>query len=132
MSAYRAHLAAQRMGEESATESRHRHDDDHRPTMIDSNQQSATDDKIKAQHSELSMAQRDSDNSKQTGDKKNENGHNLNGNDSKRPKTVCYDFKKGFCRRRFCRVSALGNAGRITGFNSILFQYFAVSACVER
>lgn len=23
----------------------------------------------------------------------------------KRPKTVCYDFKKGICRRRFCRVS---------------------------
>lgn len=27
-----------------------------------------------------------------------------NSDSSKRQKTVCYDFKKGFCRRRFCRV----------------------------
>lgn len=36
-------------------------------------------------------------------DKKNENNHVLQ-SDSKRQKTVCYDFKKGICRRRFCRV----------------------------
>lgn len=46
-------------------------------------------------------------------DKKNESNHtnsniqlDLNSNlNSKRQKTVCYDFKKGVCRRRFCRVS---------------------------
>lgn len=27
----------------------------------------------------------------------------------KRQKTVCYDFKKGICRRRFCRVSSNRN-----------------------
>lgn len=38
-------------------------------------------------------------------DKKNENNHNAAPeNNGKRQKTLCYDFKKGFCRRRFCRV----------------------------
>lgn len=39
-------------------------------------------------------------------DKKNENNHGISNElNGKRQKTVCYDFKKGICRRRFCRVS---------------------------
>lgn len=40
-------------------------------------------------------------------DKKNESNHGISSNElnGKRQKTVCYDFKKGICRRRFCRVS---------------------------
>lgn len=30
---------------------------------------------------------------------------NTNENHTKRQKSLCYDFKKGHCRRRFCRVS---------------------------
>lgn len=42
-------------------------------------------------------------------EKKPDNNHTiqLDGN-AKRQKTVCYDFKKGICRRRFCRVSKIG------------------------
>lgn len=45
--------------------------------------------------------------SRMNADKRNESNH-LNQQldaSSKRQKTVCYDFKKGICRRRFCRVS---------------------------
>lgn len=47
------------------------------------------------------------DSSRNNADKKNENNHTANQSDAnvKRQKTVCYDFKKGMCRRRFCRVS---------------------------
>lgn len=39
-------------------------------------------------------------------DKKHENIHGISAeSNGKRQKTVCYDFKKGICRRRFCRVS---------------------------
>lgn len=40
-------------------------------------------------------------------DKKNEINHTTttDNNNSKRQKTICYDFKKGICRRRFCRVN---------------------------
>lgn len=39
-------------------------------------------------------------------DKKLENIHGISAeSNGKRQKTVCYDFKKGICRRRFCRVS---------------------------
>lgn len=40
-------------------------------------------------------------------DKKNESNHTNQQSDtsSKRQKSLCYDFKKGICRRRFCRVS---------------------------
>lgn len=88
------------MGEESAIKTKHRNED----TMIESNQQNASAADDKMQHSESTTIQRDSDQSRQVVDKKNDNGHSDNGN-TKRPKTVCYDFKKGFCRRRFCRVS---------------------------
>lgn len=46
--------------------------------------------------------------------KKNENQHNGASNAAqtdtniatkRQQKTICYDFKKGMCRRRFCRVS---------------------------
>lgn len=47
------------------------------------------------------------------GNKKGENQHNGGATQSeinaatkqRQQKTVCYDFKKGMCRRRFCRVS---------------------------
>lgn len=39
-------------------------------------------------------------------DKKNDNNHTTQSDiNGKRQKTVCYDFKKGICRRRYCRVS---------------------------
>lgn len=39
-------------------------------------------------------------------DKKPDNNHTTQSDgNAKRQKTVCYDFKKGICRRRFCRVS---------------------------
>lgn len=45
------------------------------------------------------------DNLRTNADKKCDNNHiaqsEING---KRQKTVCYDYKKGICRRRFCRV----------------------------
>lgn len=34
-----------------------------------------------------------------------QNAERTNENAGKRSKTICYDFKKGICRRRFCRVS---------------------------
>lgn len=45
--------------------------------------------------------------------KKNENHYNgaiviqseVNNASKRQQKTICYDFKKGTCRRRFCRVS---------------------------
>lgn len=45
--------------------------------------------------------------------KKSENQHNggsvaqleANTGGKRQQKTICYDFKKGMCRRRFCRVS---------------------------
>lgn len=105
--------------------------------MIESNQQNAfaTDDKIKSQHSELSSAHRgDLDQSRLVADKKNDNGHNSNSNgdngNSKRPKTVCFDFKKGFCRRRFCRVSSMRMDSALQ-INSTNKTYSTVSACDE-
>lgn len=46
------------------------------------------------------------DNLRMNMDKKNDNNHTMQSDaNGKRQKTVCYDFKKGICRRRFCRVS---------------------------
>lgn len=45
------------------------------------------------------------DNLRINADKKNDNNHSMQSeSNGKRQKTVCYDFKKGICRRRFCRV----------------------------
>lgn len=49
-------------------------------------------------------SQKEVENLKSLTDKKNGIVHNSNEN-LKRQRTVCYDFKKGICRRRFCRVS---------------------------
>lgn len=118
------------MGEDT----KHRNEDDHRPTMTESKQRnaSAADDKAKSQHGELLTVKRESDQQQWTGaDKKNENGYSDNGN-LKRPRTVCYDFKKGLCRRRFCRVSSLVVMTMSSGiFQVIQFVHFSVSACVE-
>lgn len=52
------------------------------------------------------MSSETTDNSRNNMDKKNENGHTMQSDvNGKRQKAVCYDFKKGICRRRFCRVS---------------------------
>lgn len=48
-----------------------------------------------------------SDTSKYSNEKNKLNEFNYSGSEvNKRPKTICYDYKKGLCRRRFCRVSA--------------------------
>lgn len=39
--------------------------------------------------------------------KMNENNNHSTNETNKRSRTICYDFKKGLCRRRFCRVSKL-------------------------
>lgn len=40
-------------------------------------------------------------------DKKNDSNQTIQSEvNGKRHNTVCYDFKKGICRRRFCRVSS--------------------------
>lgn len=54
----------------------------------------------------VDTANETADSSRINADKKNESNHMNTQSDSnsKRQKTVCYDFKKGVCRRRFCRV----------------------------
>lgn len=45
------------------------------------------------------------DNSRINADKKCDNNHITQPeSNGKRQKSLCYDFKKGICRRRFCRV----------------------------
>lgn len=59
-------------------------------------------------------------------DKKLENNHAISvESNGKRQKTVCYDFKKGICRRRFCRVSRNGAYALhgIAILNADNFQY---------
>lgn len=52
---------------------------------------------------------RTSDTSRTSNDRNKSSENGYNGNESnKRPKSICYDFKKGLCRRRFCRVSGIG------------------------
>lgn len=42
------------------------------------------------------------------GDSRDDNNHtpNTDNNSKKRGKVICYDFQKGLCRRRNCRVSS--------------------------
>lgn len=50
------------------------------------------------------------DNSRISADKKCDNNHATQSeSNGKRQKALCYDFKKGICRRRFCRVSCFVN-----------------------
>lgn len=57
----------------------------------------------------VDTANETADNLRINSDKKNDSNHTNAQSDvnSKRQKTVCYDFKKGVCRRRFCRVREL-------------------------
>lgn len=59
------------------------------------------------QNNTVDMSNETVDNLRINMDKKNDtNNHTMQSDtNGKRPKTVCYDFKKGICRRRFCRVS---------------------------
>lgn len=52
---------------------------------------------------------------------------------NKRPRTICYDFKKGLCRRRFCRVSGIKSNFKMgtTKITSKLYFLLTVSACDE-
>lgn len=60
--------------------------------------------------------------------KKNGTEKKTNENHTKRPKSLCYDFKKGNCPRRFCRVSFESSARHrkifvFQGKTSFLLQY---------
>lgn len=57
----------------------------------------------------------------------NNGNNNSAGICNNRQKTICYDFKKGSCRRRFCRVSkiflALETAFKIPTINTFMFFF---------
>lgn len=59
------------------------------------------------QNNAVDMSNEAVDNPRINMDKKSDtNNHTMQSDaNGKRQKTVCYDFKKGICRRRFCRVS---------------------------
>lgn len=68
---------------------------------------------------------------------KNGTEKKTNENHTKRQKSLCYDFKKGNCRRRFCRVSLVSLLARKLGnflnnfFLQSKFIFVTVSTCDE-
>lgn len=77
-------------------------------------------------HNDVSAAEQ-MDNFKQIADKSNEC------NSGKHKKTICYDFKKGICRRRFCRVNFEINECHMLSCvkKNNIFDLFTVSTCDE-
>lgn len=67
------------------------------------------------------------DNLRMNMDKKNDTNNHMMQSEAngKRQKTVCYDFKKGICRRRFCRVSATSKSKWFVQDNDTKLSFFS-------